>query len=278
MTDYIINIQELEKRKYYIQSYKFTMKGLLIDEEEFQISPAISRQVTMFEVDTKVRGRRVKIEPPRPNNFDLNITNFDIQKSFDAFNTVQKMAPVSKYAKGKFSTSLNDLVGTLNEKMEEYANTILKANLSCHKKIWDKIDDYVKNDKFNKTTKSQINKYKDLRKEYIDLAIKYNISIRCILMTTDMIESMFRNNKRNKIIPKITLMFCIYDKSKPVVNPTTLEPTITGIFIKFVYLLYFLCAFLCKILKLSAISACSFNNFSNWSSYSSVLPTTLFIY
>ena len=25
------------------------MKGLLIDEEEFQISPAITRQVTMFE-------------------------------------------------------------------------------------------------------------------------------------------------------------------------------------------------------------------------------------
>ena len=57
----------------------------------------------------------------------------------------------------------------LNEKMEEYANTILKANLSCHKKSWDKIDDYVKNDKFDKITKSQINKYKDLRKDYIDL-------------------------------------------------------------------------------------------------------------
>ena len=49
--------------------------------------------------------------------------------------------------------------------MEEYANAILKANLSCHKKSWDKIDDYVKNDKFDKITKSQINKYKDLRKE-----------------------------------------------------------------------------------------------------------------
>jgi hypothetical protein len=65
--------KDLEKRKYYIANYKFTMKGLLIDEEEFQISPAITRQVTMFEVDTKVRGRNVKIEPPRPNFFDLEI-------------------------------------------------------------------------------------------------------------------------------------------------------------------------------------------------------------
>lgn len=49
------------------------MKGLLIDEEEFQVSPAITRQVTMFEVDTKVKSRNVKIEPPRPNNFDLDL-------------------------------------------------------------------------------------------------------------------------------------------------------------------------------------------------------------
>lgn len=66
--------KDLEKRKYYIANYTFIMKGLLIDEEEFQISPAISRQVTMFEVDTKTRGRYVKPQPPRPNNFDLNLT------------------------------------------------------------------------------------------------------------------------------------------------------------------------------------------------------------
>jgi hypothetical protein len=48
--------------------------GLLIDEEEFEISPAISRQVTMFEVDTKVKGRYVKIDPPRPNFFNLDLT------------------------------------------------------------------------------------------------------------------------------------------------------------------------------------------------------------
>jgi len=65
--------KELEKRKYYIANYKFTMKGLLIDEEEFQVSPAITRQVTMFEVDTKVRIKKVINNPPSPNFFDLNI-------------------------------------------------------------------------------------------------------------------------------------------------------------------------------------------------------------
>jgi hypothetical protein len=67
------SVKDVEKRKYYIQSYKITLKGLLIDEEEFQVSPAISRQVTLFEFETKKSNRRVKIEPPRPNSFDLDL-------------------------------------------------------------------------------------------------------------------------------------------------------------------------------------------------------------
>jgi hypothetical protein len=66
--------KDLEKRKYYIANYTFIMKGLLIDEAEFQTSPAISRQVTMFEVDTKTRSRRITPQPPRPNFFDLDFT------------------------------------------------------------------------------------------------------------------------------------------------------------------------------------------------------------
>lgn len=66
--------KEIEKRKYYIANYKITLKGLLIDEEEFQVSPAITRAVTMIEVDLKNKKRKTKIEPPRPDNFDLDIT------------------------------------------------------------------------------------------------------------------------------------------------------------------------------------------------------------
>jgi hypothetical protein len=67
------SVKDLEKRKYYIANYKITLKGLLIDEEEFQVSPAITRAVTMFEVTTKTRKRKTKIEPPRPDNFDLDL-------------------------------------------------------------------------------------------------------------------------------------------------------------------------------------------------------------
>ena len=56
------------------------------------------------------------------------------------------------------------------------------------------------------------------RKEYIDVAKKYGVHSRCILMKTDMIESMFRNNKRNKVIPKVT--YFVYRKryEEPTVN------------------------------------------------------------
>ena len=65
--------KDIGKRKYYIISYTFIMKGLLIDEDEFEVSPAITRQLSMFEVDTINKSRRVQQQPPRPNNFDLDL-------------------------------------------------------------------------------------------------------------------------------------------------------------------------------------------------------------
>ena len=44
-----------------------------MDEEEFQISPAITRAVTLLEVSTKTGSRRASKIPGRPDNFDLNI-------------------------------------------------------------------------------------------------------------------------------------------------------------------------------------------------------------
>jgi len=53
------SVMEVEKRKYYIQSYEFTMLGFLIDEDEFEVSPAITRllQVTEIELGTNRQGQ-----------------------------------------------------------------------------------------------------------------------------------------------------------------------------------------------------------------------------
>ena len=57
------------------------------------------------------------------------------------------------------------------------------------------------------------------RKEYIDFANSKNIPIRCINVETDITTSMFRNNKREKVIPKITY----YVFRKKYVKPTIEE-------------------------------------------------------
>jgi len=51
------SVLDVEKRKYYIQSYEFTMLGFLIDEDEFEVSPAITRVLQVVEVDTKTTRR-----------------------------------------------------------------------------------------------------------------------------------------------------------------------------------------------------------------------------
>jgi hypothetical protein len=64
------SIMDLEKRKLYIQKYEFTMLGFLMDEDEFEVSPAITRSFTMFEVDTNVKKmRQKKITPETPPSY-----------------------------------------------------------------------------------------------------------------------------------------------------------------------------------------------------------------
>jgi hypothetical protein len=48
----------------------------------------------------------------------LKMENFDIQKTFTTFNTVQKIAPIGQYAKGTFTATLENFKTTLNEQME----------------------------------------------------------------------------------------------------------------------------------------------------------------
>jgi len=68
------SVMDLEKRRYYIQSYSFTLQGFLIDEEEFEVKPAVSRSLLLMEVSPRKTKRRVKKNPPNPNRIPLNIS------------------------------------------------------------------------------------------------------------------------------------------------------------------------------------------------------------
>lgn len=65
------SVMDLDKRKYYVQSYEFLMMGFLVDENDFEVSPAISRVLQVFEVDTKTnKNPKKKIINDNPNIYD----------------------------------------------------------------------------------------------------------------------------------------------------------------------------------------------------------------
>lgn len=64
-------METLDGRRFYLQTYKFTMLGLLIDDEEFEVKPAISRAflVNEFITDKPVNKRIIT------GNVDITISN-----------------------------------------------------------------------------------------------------------------------------------------------------------------------------------------------------------
>ena len=59
----------MEARKYYVQNYDFTMLGYLIDEDEFEVKPAIQRITQLIEIDTTTRRQKIDKYPKNPNEF-----------------------------------------------------------------------------------------------------------------------------------------------------------------------------------------------------------------
>ena len=87
-------ISDNEKRKFYTQNYTLQLQGFLIDEEEFVITPAITRKLTMFEVDTKSRKR--PLQPTKDNiksSFNellvVTATTTTVQKTFEYDSNVE---------------------------------------------------------------------------------------------------------------------------------------------------------------------------------------------
>jgi len=67
------SVLDIEKRKYYVQNYEFMMMGFLLDEEEFEVKPAISRSLTLLETDVSSSSKRFNNPNKNSDQFDLNI-------------------------------------------------------------------------------------------------------------------------------------------------------------------------------------------------------------
>jgi hypothetical protein len=68
-------------------------------------------------------------------SLNLKIENFDIQNTFNTFNSVQKLAPVGKYAKGLFTATLENFKVGLNEQMSPDLTTVDANGVFKTKKV-----------------------------------------------------------------------------------------------------------------------------------------------
>lgn len=77
----------------------------------------------MLEGSIAMDGLYETKNPKSPNFFmDLNLSQLDINQTYDKFIAVQKMAPIAKQCKGKYSASF-DVKGNLDQKMEPVITT-----------------------------------------------------------------------------------------------------------------------------------------------------------
>ncbi|MCC6838444.1 MAG: membrane assembly protein AsmA [Bacteroidia bacterium] len=114
-------------------------------------------------------------------DFDVDIANFDIPKTFKMFNSVQKLAPIAQYAKGKFSTDLK-FTTLLDETMSPVMNSLTGGgNLKTKNAVIEgfepinKLADALNQPKYKKMTFENVNatyEFKDGRAHVKEMPIK----------------------------------------------------------------------------------------------------------
>jgi|TARA_R110000823_G_scaffold261185_1_gene381882 hypothetical protein len=107
---------DTEERRYYQQNYQFQLQGFLLDEEEFEVKPAISRELLMFGFDEKERQKEGKGSPKNPDKVNTKLTfgvgvtklvlNYDYKVNISAL----RIKNVDSY-----SFYINNIPHTINE-------------------------------------------------------------------------------------------------------------------------------------------------------------------
>jgi hypothetical protein len=90
------------------------------------------RKVDMTNLNLGLLGGKVFMNgyyettnPKKPTvDLTFKVDNFDIQKTFAAFNTVQKLAPIGQYAKGMFTATLENFKADLDQTMSPILSSL----------------------------------------------------------------------------------------------------------------------------------------------------------
>jgi hypothetical protein len=136
------SVMDVEKRKYYIQTYEFTMLGFLIDEDEFEVSPAVTRLLQVVEVDTRTSRRRVKMNSEierEPSEVLFVIGNDTISQVFDYVADIKIVGSenVKNYDvfinNNYYGTDITDIQINTNDVLKF---VITKTNINLESKIF----------------------------------------------------------------------------------------------------------------------------------------------
>jgi len=124
------SVLDLEKRKVYIQKYSFIMLGFLIDEEEFEVQPAVTRIFQMYEVDTQTKKRKPKKEEPIPPSTYITIYPNGVVDSTQTFEYTVNLYLANTYNVDDFSVYVNgDYYGDGLDEIQINTNDILTISV-----------------------------------------------------------------------------------------------------------------------------------------------------
>jgi hypothetical protein len=126
------SVMEVEKRKFYIQSYEFTMLGFLMDEDEFQVKPGIERVFQMYEVTGNGTKKGKTDKKTNSDTYPVNIEFKDentvvIQRFYDTVNltliSFDNVVTYDVYINNQF-------YGTNITKIQVNSNDVLKFEIT----------------------------------------------------------------------------------------------------------------------------------------------------
>ena len=122
---------DLEKRKVYIQKYTFTLLGFLIDEDEFEISPAITRVFQIYETETRTNKKRQRKEEPNPPSVKQYDYSIGSTESIETFNYTVNLKFVDSENVQSYDVYINgNFYGTDNLEIQINTNDELKLNIT----------------------------------------------------------------------------------------------------------------------------------------------------
>lgn len=124
------SVMDLEKRKYYIHKYDFTMMGFLMDEDQFEVSPSISRTFQMVEFDQRtIKRKQKKKTPTELSSIRLDYVNSATTKEY-YFEYTCDLVLNESINVSNFSVYINDqYYGDNIDKLQINTNDLLKIDI-----------------------------------------------------------------------------------------------------------------------------------------------------